>query len=235
MKLLNEAISNLVQANAFSRSFLTVIFATAALSLAVSCGKKDEETVKVDDKGKAKANKECEVGEDGKAKDGYEVKKDAEGMFECVEKTQTPAVAATPVEFKFDSDDYKDVDFTTAGKTLTMKVYYTGNANGEDIGEITATTESGKTTMSISEAAVAKLVEAVKDLNDASMFKIKLISGSDAATLEKSAAYTFLTTIDSTKEEFAKPFATGTEKNDHEALATALAKKFKKATASGSQ
>ena len=240
MKLLNEAISNLVQAKAFSRSFLTVIFATAALSLAVSCGKKDEETAKGDDKGKAKAEKECEVGEDGKAKDGYKIETDAEGMHKCVEDTDTPdTAAATPVEFKLDNTKYADVDFAEAGKTLTMTVSYkkdkTTNDKTEEIGEITAKTVSNTTTMSISQAAVTKLVTAVKDLTKDSVFKImlKVKSGSDTdtVTLEKSAAYTFLMYIDSTKTEFAKPFDTSTVKKDDGELAKALAKKFKNATA----
>ena len=236
MKLLNEAISNLVQAKAFSRSFLTVIFATAALSLAVSCGKKDEKTAKGDDKGKAKAEKECEVGEDGKAKDGYKIETDAEGMHKCVEDTDTPDTAATTsVKFELDKDKYANVDFTTTDKTVTMTVSYkedkTKNDRTEEIGEITAKTDTGTTTMSMSKDDVTKLVTAVKGLNDQSDFMITLKTGTAGTAetekkveLKGSVAYTFLTYIDSTKTEFANPFATNTKKDDDDNLAKALEK-----------
>ena len=250
MKLLNCVMSNLVPANAVSRSFLTMILATAALSLAVSCGQNEvePETAKNDDKGEAAAKKECE------SKDGYTVElNDSEDKYECVAPASpapapaAPAPTPTPTSKQFnfahnsvdndDSDDhYADLDFTAAGTTIVMSTSHIKSFSTEthvvtighgsiitEIGEITAKTEGGKTTMSMSNEAFAKLVEVANDSTELSEFMIILkVNATQKVTLMNQAAYTFLMAIDDTTAAFDKPFAKELQKLEHAALAVNL-------------
>ena len=250
MKLLNYVMSNLVPANAVSRSFLTMILAIAALSLAVSCGQNEAEpevapeATKNDDKGEAAAKKECE------GKDSYTVElNDSEDKYECVApESPAPAPAApaptpTPKQFSFthdsdgvDKDDsdnnYADLDFTAAGTTIVMSTSHIKSFSTAthfvtighssvitEIGEITAKTEDGKTTMSMSNEAFAKLVEVANDSTEVSELMIILkVNATQKVTLMEQAAYTFLMAIDDTTAAFDKPFAKELQTLEHAAL-----------------